>query len=307
MNYTVKEFTTASTDNIHTLKGKIYLPQGEIKGHFHIVHGMTEYIDRYEWFMQKIAQVGYLCYGFDNLGHGYTANSDSELGFIASNDGYKLLVEDVIKFHNAVNEEYKSDNYILMGHSMGSFIVRLAAEKYGDIIKKLIVCGTGGPMAIAPVGLALVMLIKKIYGEKHCSAFLDKLIFGAYNIGFEGISKYDWLTKDRAIIEKYAKDKFCTFKFTASALEDLLKLTILSNRERWFTNLRKDLPMLLVSGDKDPVGNKGRGVKKVFKKLLASEIKDVNMYLYPDCRHEILNDSCKTEVFSDIIEFINNN
>jgi len=131
------------------------------------------------------------------------------------------------------------------------------------------------------------------------------LIFGAYNIGFEGLSRYDWLTKDRSIIEKYEKDKFCTFRFTVSAMEDLLQLTMRANRKVWFSNLRKDLPILLVSGQEDPVGNKGRGVKKVFKRLLQTEIKDVNMFLYSGCRHEILNDSCKEEVTRDILDFIN--
>ncbi len=306
MSYTVNEFNVKSTDNIHTLKGKIYLPDGEIKGHFHIVHGMTEHIGRYDLFMSKIAEAGYICYGFDNLGHGNTADGESELGFIASNGGYRYLLDDVIEFHNAVKEKYPTESYVLMGHSMGSFIARLVAEKYGDKISSLIICGTGGPQAAAPVGIGITMLLKKIYGERHCSEFLQKLIFGAYNIGFEGISQYDWLTKDRAVIEKYEQDKFCTFRFTVSAMEDLLKLTVLSNRSAWFNNLRKDLPILLISGESDPVGNRGRGVKKVFKKLLGAEVNDVNMYLYPDCRHEILNDSCKQEVTSDIIEFIAN-
>ncbi|MBR4072521.1 MAG: alpha/beta fold hydrolase [Clostridia bacterium] len=304
MTITVEEFNVPSSDRVHTLKGKVYVPEGEIKGLFQIVHGMTEYIDRYDLFMQKIAARGYICFGFNNLGHGTTAKNDSELGFIAPENGYRYLIEDVNRFYYAVYKKYPVKKYILMGHSMGSFIARLSAEKHSEDVDTLIICGTGGPQIAAPIGYGLAAIIKKIYGEKHYSKLLDKLIFGAYNSGFEGLSKYDWLTKDREIIEKYQQDKYCTFRFTVSAIKDLLMLTILSNRSAWFKNLSKNLPVLLISGTDDPVGGYSKGVKTVFKLLRQAEILNVNLFLYENCRHEILNDSCKEEVFNDIIGFL---
>lgn len=304
MTVTVTDFSVKSSDNIHTLKGKVYLPEGKPKGHFQIVHGMTEHIKRYDDFMQKMASNGYICFGFDNLGHGNTARDDAELGFIAEKDGYKYMVLDVIEFYRAVKDKYPADRYVLMGHSMGSFIVRLVAEQFGDLIDSLIICGTAGPNPAAIPGLLIATITEKLKGGRYCSKLVDTLAFGAYNRRFEGISKYDWLTNDRNIIEIYENDKFCTFKFKISAMRDLLKLIIFCNRKKWFAKINKDLPILLISGDMDPVGNYGKGVTKVFKALRTSGCKDVNLYLYENCRHEILNDTCKEEVSNDILDFL---
>jgi len=240
----------------------------------------------------------------DNLGHGKTAKQN-ELGYIAEKNGYRHLVEDVNRFYYAVYQKYPYKNYVLMGHSMGSFIARIAAIKHREDVDKLIICGTGGPMLAAPFGYGISEIIKLIYGEKHCSGLMETLMFGFYNKKFEGISQYDWLTKDREIVEKYENDKFCTFSFTVSAIIDLLKLTIISNSPYWFKNIDKKLPVLIISGEDDPVGNYGRGVKKVFKKLRKEELLNVNMFLYENCRHEILNDSWKEETLKDIIDFVN--
>lgn len=303
MEYEVKALSVASTDNIHTLQGKIFIPKGEIKGLFHIVHGMTEHIDRYDHLMSFIAQNGYVCFGFDNLGHGKTARSDSELGFIAHNNGWKYLINDVVAFSDSVKQMFPDTPAILMGHSMGSFIARLVCENYPDRYQKLIICGTSGPNPLSKIGITLAKFKKLINGEKYISKTIQSLAFGSYNKGFDGPSQYEWLTKDREIIEKYEKDKFCTFKFTLSAMLDLMNLLDLSNRKEWFKSISKTLPIFLISGDKDPVGNYGEGVKKVYNALLESG-KNVAMKLYADCRHEIHNDSCKEEMFKDILEFI---
>ena len=134
MSVVIDQMNVLSTDGIHTLKGKVYSPEGtkKAKGFFQIVHGMTEHIDRYDEFMTKMAENGYICFGFNNLGHKDTVE-DSELGFIAENGGYEHLVDDVATFYAAVSNKYRAKRYILMGHSMGSFIVRLFAEKYDGV------------------------------------------------------------------------------------------------------------------------------------------------------------------------------
>lgn len=155
MEYTVKEFKILSSDKLHYLNSIAYIPKGEIKGIFHIVHGMTEYVARYDELMIKIAECGFISCGYDNLGHGKTANDDSELGFIANKDGHDLLVSDVKNFSDFMKKEYDIGNYILMGHSMGSFIARLAASKYKGDFSKLIICGTAGPNPLSGTGLFL--------------------------------------------------------------------------------------------------------------------------------------------------------
>ncbi len=304
VSFEIKELTVKSTDNIHTLVGRIYIPDGEIKGVLHLVHGMTEHIGRYEPLFSFLAEAGYVAFGYDNLGHGKTAKDDSELGFIANKDGWKYLVNDVEAFALAVKHLYPDKPFYLMGHSMGSFIARLAAVSFNELYEKLIICGTGGKNPLSNIGLIIADIIKSVKGEKYISKFLINMAFGAYNKRFDGSSKYNWLTKDKAIIEKYANDKFCTFSFTVSAMHDLVKLNSVCNEKKWYKDISKTLPILLISGECDPVGNYGKGVKQVYRDLLNVGA-DANLKLYPDCRHEILNDTCKDEVMADILNFLN--
>lgn len=302
MNYEIKTVKVRSSDNIHTLKGKIFIPEGEIKGVFHLVHGMTEHIDRYDGFFDEFAKRGYVCCGYDNLGHGKTANNAEELGFIAHKKGYDYLMRDVKVFSDKIRKNYPNVPYILMGHSMGSFIVRGTAVNYVLDPDKLIICGTGGPNIASGAGLLLTDIFKLLFGEKHISNIIDKTAFGTYNKRFDGTSPYNWLTKDSEAIKKYSKDDYCTFKFTVSAMHDLVKLNRIANSRKFFRELDPKIPVLIVSGDCDPVGNYGKGVKKVYNKLKKG--RNVTLKLYKDGRHEIHNDTCKEEMIKDILEFI---
>ncbi len=303
MSFEIKALEVKSTDNIHTLRGKIYIPKGEIKGLFHLVHGMTEYIDRYDHLFSYLAENGYVAFGYDHLGHGKTAENDSELGFIAHKDGWKYLVNDVVAYTKAVKIMYPNLPTVLMGHSMGSFISRLTAENYNSEYDKFIFCGTSGPNPAAPMGKMLIRILKAFKGEKYISSFIYNMAFGSYNKGFDGPSAYEWLSKDREVVAKYEKDKFCTFRFTLSAMGDLMTLLQHSSRTKWFKNMPNDKRILLISGDKDPVGNYGKGVTAVYNMLIKNG-KNATLKLYKDCRHEIHNDTCKDEMFNDILEFI---
>ncbi|MBR6741219.1 MAG: lysophospholipase [Clostridia bacterium] len=303
MSYEIKTFSVPSSDKIHTLQGKLFIPNGEIKGLLHIVHGMTEYIDRYDHLMSFLAENGYVAFGFDNLGHGKTVRDQSELGFIAHQNGWKYLVHDCFVFANAVKSLYPSKDLILMGHSMGSFIARLAAEYKPFFYKKLIICGTSGANPLSKIGLGFAKLMRLIRGEKHVSETILNLAFSSYNKTFSDETPYEWLTKDREIIKKYSLDPLCTFKFTISAMIDLMTLLDACNSKDWYQGINKAMPILLISGDSDPVGNYGKGVTEVYNKLIEQDA-TATLKLYENCRHEIHNDSCKDEMFSDILSFI---
>ena len=307
MSFTKREDKVLSSDGVHNLAGIVYIPEGEARGFFHIAHGMTEHITRYDRIMSDLCENGYFCFGYDHLGHGKTVNDKSELGFIASKNGYDLLCRDIKVFSDAVRGEFDPENklpYFLMGHSMGSFIVRLATEKYVRP-DKLIVMGTGGANPAAGAGLALIALIKLFKGEKHISKLIYDIAFGGYNNKFkndENASSQSWLSTDLEIRKRYMEDDYCTFKFTVSAMGDLMRLLKYSNRGAWYKNLPK-IPVLLVAGENDPVGNYGKGVQEVETKL-KKHGHDVKCILYTGARHEILNDFCYDEVKGDIIEFI---
>ncbi len=303
-------FTVPSSDGIHTLSGAIYLPEKEPRGYFHIVHGMTEHITRYDRIMQDLTDAGYICFGFDNLGHGHTVKDAGELGYIADKDGDDLLCRDVKAFSDAVMAKYNAEYgkklpYSLMGHSMGSFITRVAVEQY---VKpdRYIIMGTGGANLAADAGLALIAAVKLFRGGHHISRTLDKIAFGTYNNHFGGTTEDDpslWLTRDIEARKRYYADPLCTFKFTVSAMGDLIRLMKTANRKAWFKNVPSDMPILLLSGAEDPVGDYGKGVKQVYDEL-KKEGKRAKLILYEGARHEIINDSTYDEVKRDILAFL---
>ena len=288
-----KIFSVPSSDGIHNLSGVVYLPDGEAKGLFQVVHGMTEYVERYDRFLTDMAKNGYIAFGYDHLGHGKTVNNDSELGYIAKKKGWELLAKDVKVYSDAVRQRFGNEDMQLciMGHSMGSFISRLAAEKFVTP-RSLIIMGTGGPNPAAGIGIALVEIIKRFKGDKHFSKLIDNIAFGSYNKRFGGNIPEDpklWLTNDENIRKKYYADPYCMFNFSVSAMGDLIRLIKYTNSDKWYKNISESLPMLLLSGADDPVGNYGKGIKIVETRLRKYE-KKVDSKLYQGARHEILND-----------------
>ncbi len=304
MSVKIIEKSILSSDKIHNLKGKVYLPSQEVKGYFHVVHGMTEHIGRYDEILLEMANNGYIAFAFDNLGHGKTAGGTKDLGYIAEKDGYKLLAQDLSVFYNAVKDEYGDYPYYLMGHSMGSFIVRYAC---GNTVfpKKAIVMGTAGKNPLANAGLLLIKILKVIKGERHVSKFLDKVAFGSYNKKFksEG-SRRSWLTTDENVRKKYDNDEFCNYRFCLSAMHDLITLNKLTCLPKWYKNFPKKFPVLLISGADDPVGKYGKGVLEVYNNLIKNGC-DAQVKIYDGARHEILNEpSCKQSVINDVLNFI---
>lgn len=302
-------FGARSCDGNHDLSGVIFLPKGQIRGYFQVVHGMTDHIARYEQLMCDLARQGWLCFGHDHLGHGYTARSDEELGYIADRDGHDLLARDVASFYEAVQKEYCTEPfqpYVLMGHSMGSFVVRYAVEHGYIKPDRLIIMGTGGPNPIAGAGLAAANMIKLFCGKRHISPLLEKLAFGNYNKRFSNEDADDpvrWLTTVEENRKAYRADKFCTFKFRVNAMCDLVRIIKLVNKKAWFKAFPKNVPVLLVAGGDDPVGNYGAGVRKVAE-LLSAQGVAIKCHIYEGARHEILNDTCYEQVREDISAFI---
>lgn len=303
-SYSVENISVPSSNGKNDLQGVVYVPEGTPVGILQISHGMCEYIGRYSRFMEYMAERGYIVCGHDHLGHGSTS-PQADYGYFGSSDGYKYLVNDLHRITEYMKKIYGDLPYFLLGHSMGSFIARLYLSKYSHELKGAVICGTGGPDPKSKIGILMASLVGFFRGEKHRSKLLDTMGFGSFNKKFAPArTSKDWLTRDNSIVDKYLQDPKCMFIFTASGFRDLSKLSSLSNSKAWYSSLNKDLPLLLISGDMDPVGNYGSGVRKVYDRLKEAGVKNADIKLYKDCRHELLNEINYKEIYSDTAEWM---
>ena len=306
MSYVKKEFTFSSVSGLAEIHCASYLPEnGEVKAVLQIAHGMAEHLERYEAFADALCEKGVAVYINDHLGHGGSIKDKNELGYFGANDGWKNFVEDCHELTKIAKNENPGKPYIFFGHSMGSFVARAYSLKYADEINAAIYCGTAGPNPAAGAGKLVANMIIKLKGDHYRSKLIDKMAFGAYNSKFEGRTAFDWLSRDNFQVDKYIADEFCGFLFTAAGYRDLFSLLSYVSSKDWFTGLSKTLPVLMISGAMDPVGNYSKGIEQVYASLKDAGKSNVKKILYPDARHEILNEgACFDKVCSDVLEFI---
>lgn len=281
-----------------------YCPEdrSSIKSVIAIVHGMAEHTDRYIEIADYLCKKGYAVFMHDHAGHGKSVTSDEDLGYFSKEDGNEKIVDDVKSVIEIISKEFPGKPVILWGHSMGSFITRRFIAKYPDIANGAVICGTAGANPAAGAGILLAKTIEKFLGGHHRSDFLDKMAFGAYNKKFEKKTGFEWLSVDEKNVEIYVKDPLCGYRFTANGFRCLFSLLKSVSGKEWY-NDTPDIPIYLIAGDMDPVGNYGKGVEEVYNKLLRSGHSKVSLKLYKGLRHEIHNEAARYEVLDDIVDF----
>lgn len=305
MSYTVSEISYPSSDLIHTVTGKLYVPAEPPRAILQISHGMVEHIERYEGLAEALTAQGILVAGNNHLGHGTTAANADELGFIASSHGVDFILRDLHSMNLLLKSRYPDVPVVLMGHSMGSFLARLFVEKYPADVCGVAIVGTGSAPSVLWLAKALVGITRTLRGERRRPALLTKLVFGSYNkrcAKDEGAGA--WISTDRTVVEAKDKDPLANFTFTAAGYGDLFDALGRCNSRAWFDSYPENLPTFLAAGQEDPVGNYGKGVEQVYKNLLLHGCADVRMKLYSGARHEIHNDTCREEFFTDLTEFV---
>lgn len=286
----------------------IYRPIKKPVAVIQIVHGMCEHIGRYEEFAHHMAKYGIAVCGHDCLGHGNTAKSEEELGFFAHKGGVDLLLRDIEKMRNIAEKEFSGLPLILLGHSMGSFLSRLLLSQRPEGYHAAIISGTAG--FEMPTGAAkLVAKLQKTFrGEKYRSKLLYSLSIGSYPKKFpKGSPKYLWLSGDENVRAAYEADRFCSFGFTVSAYYDLFDVISRISKKSVASRMPKDIPIMLLSGECDPVGNFGKGVMKLYESYLSAGMENVSLKLYENGHHEMLNELERYKVYADILAWLEYN
>mgnify|MGYP004432921173 CR=1 FL=1 len=291
------------TTKIHAVK---WMPEdGKYKAILQITHGMIEYIERYHEFAEYLTERGFMVVGHDHLGHGASVKDETEWGYFAENPS-DTLVADMHSLRTTVQGENPGIPYFMMGHSMGSFILRNYITRYGTGISGAIICGTGTPKKSQLVGgKLLTSILGKLKGDTYVSKLVNEMSTKAYMSGEGMETEFDWICSDRAVQEAYAKDPLCSgFTFTVNGYHTLYELAHRMQKKENLEKIPKKLPVLIVSGTEDPVGDRGEAPKALYDTLLHLDITKTTLKLYNGARHELLNEKIKETVYYELYNWM---
>lgn len=282
-----------------------WLPEGEVRAVVQIVHGIAEFVERYEDFAKFLNQQGFAVVAEDHMGHGQSINNGGIQGYF--HGGWFTAVEDTVQLTKDTVAQYPDVPYILFGHSMGSFMARTILCKYPELpLKAAVICGTGWqPTFALPALIRVVEGICQKTGETVPSEKLQNLVFGSYNRKVEHPrTPFDWICRDRKVVDAYIAHPLCGFTATCGLLREMMKGIYYIQQPRNLQNMCKDLPVFFIAGGDDPVGNYGKGVRQAAQAFQKAGMKDVSVRIYPLCRHEILNEINKKEIYEDVLQWI---
>lgn len=302
-----EEFYFDSRDNDTKLHAVRWMPDSEnVAGIVQIVHGMAEYVERYEELAAYLTDRNFVVTGEDHLGHGKSVPEGGQQGYFCEQDPATVVVRDVHRLKKMTQELYPGVPYFILGHSMGSFITRNYICRYGTGIDGALILGTGMQSAGLLLASKTVAAIEGAFrGQRHVSRMMDKAAFGAYNRRIaEKRTDYDWLSRDAERVDAYIADPDCGFVFTVNGFKTLFELI---SRAKKPENLRKipaELSIFMASGEEDPVGNYGKGVEKAYRSLQGVGVRDLTLKLYPEDRHELMNEPDREQVMADIAEWL---
>ena len=282
-----------------------WAPEGDIVGIIQIIHGIAEFVERYDDFAEYLTEQGYLVVAEDHMGHGKSIGDQGIRGYF--HGGWFAAVEDTCKLMQDTMAQYPGVPYVLFGHSMGSFMARTILARYPDSgITAAVICGTGWlPTAPMPGLIKVVEGICHKTGEKNPSEQLQQMVFGGYNKKIKAPrTSCDWLTRDDAVVDAYVAHPLCGFTPACGLLRDMMKGIWYNQQDKNLKNMKKHLPVFFIAGEEDPVGPYGKGVQKAAAAFKKAGMINVACKLYPGCRHEILNELNRQEVYEDVTNWL---
>ena len=291
-------FTFPSTDGSTDLHACLWTDSDSApRGVVQLVHGVSEHISRYDRFARFLVQHGFAVAGHDHLGHGASLPRGGTPIFFHAKNGWQTATDDIYSMHQLLRQKYPELPCFILGHSMGSFLTRSLLIRYPGCVDGAVIMGSGwNNAAVIAGGRAAAGLISLVKGKRGTSAFINNLAFGGYNKAFApNRTDFDWLTADERSVDRYIADPKCGEAATLGLFCDMLEGFRFNQSKENLALMDTDTPILLISGQEDPVGAMGRGVEKTRDAFLAAGMKDVEMILCPGLRHEILNEPSASE------------
>lgn len=283
------------------------------KGCVLILHGMAEHAARYDRFAQFIRQHGWHVYAHDHRGHGQSISTATEVsdtlqGHYADQDGWNKVLADVEAHVQLIKADHPELPVLVYGHSMGSLILQEYLIRHSSNIDGALMSGSNGkPDLMAKIGRWIIKFERSRCGRRSSSPLIEKLTTEDFNKVFKpNRSPKDWLSRDEQEVDKYIADPLCGFPCTTQLWADLLDGIMAFSQPSRQLQIRKDIPLFVFSGARDPVGMQSVGVKRLCDAYVSAGLSDVNYKLYPDARHEMLNETNRDEVHADILEWLTN-
>ena len=300
------EFTYPSADGKTAIHAVEWLPEGEVKAVLQITHGVSEYILRYAPFAEYLTKRGFAVVGHDHLGHGGSVAPGGTAMYFGPKGSWDFVVQDLEQRRLLAKEAFPGVPYFLLGHSMGSFVTRTYLIRYPGRVDAAVIMGTGQmPGLLVQGGLAVAKMEGARRGEENPSPLVMQLAFGTYNKRFApNRTAFDWLSVNEENVDAYIAHPLCGGNPSIGLFREMLGGISFITKQENVKKMDLKTPILFISGDMDPVGDCGKGVEKAYKSFCAAGVRDVELKLYPKLRHEILNETCREQVYEDIFHWL---
>ena len=297
-----REFTFPSADGKTAIHAVEWLPEGAPRAVLQIAHGVSEYVLRYEDFAGYLTERGFAVVGNDHLGHGLSVSDGAPRLYFGPKGSWNWVVEDMESLRKLTHRQFPNLPYFLLGHSMGSFLTRTYLIRYPGTVDAAIIMGTGHQSpAIVAGGRAIAKAAGKRHGFKAHSPRVEALAFGAYNKAFApNRTEVDWLSASDNNVDAYIADPLCGQKASIGLFCEMLGGIRFISTPKNIASMNRNTPILFISGDKDPVGEMGKGVRRAYEAFRRAGVRDVELKLYKGLRHEILNEDCRAVVYNDL-------